>query len=278
MELHGEGLDSFDCGLVLDIIVVVSPVWEDNERGEELILALVAADVEETLLVSLDHKSQDGEVGGGGVRLWSVDDGRHSPPPVLWWKRVDTSDGGLGVITKSEGRKASSKASHAVVVLRALDEVAGLAIFGLVASPTDTVASLDGRVLSMDIIDNWKILAKFGLHNVEEVAASPGEWWVGEDTGDNSSNEAGLCWIGAALVDKFLACLLDHHVQCVDEGYWKLGVISHHPRRRSDRAIAWRCQKPVWVDGWNGDRGALLSGGLRWLQRIEQDVTEVLCL
>ena len=174
VKLHGEGLDSFDCGLVLDFIVVVSPVWKDNERGEELILALVAEDVEETLLVSLDHESQDGKVGRSGVRLWSVDDGRHTPPPVLWWKWVDTSDGGLGVIAKSKRGKASSKASHTVVVLRALDEVAELAIFGLVASPTDTVASLDGRVLSMDVIDNWKILAEFGLHNVEEVATSPG--------------------------------------------------------------------------------------------------------
>lgn len=148
-------------------------------------------------------------------------------------------------------------------MLRALDEVAELTIFGLVASPTNTVASLDGRVLSIDIVDNWKILAELGLHNVEKVAASPGEWWVGEDTRDDSSNKAGLCWIGAALVHKFLACLFDHHVQGVDEGHWKLGVIAHHVRRRSNGVIAWRCQKPVWVDGWNCDGGALLCGGLR---------------
>lgn len=108
MKLHGEGFDSFDCGLVLDFIIVVSFTWENNERGEELILALIAEDVEETLLVSLDHESQNGKVGRSGVRLWSVDDGRHSPPPVLWWERVDTSDGGLGVIAESKGGKASS--------------------------------------------------------------------------------------------------------------------------------------------------------------------------
>lgn len=188
-----------------------------NQRRAKSSDGGTSVEVDEALLIYLNHAPEDHALRVGDLGRWRVDDPGHACPVL--GRRPGVCVWRFREITKGNGRIPHGKAFHLIHMLLFWCPCAS------VSFPPEPYTTLLSALAPAITEENRAGDSIFSHQYVYKGFASPLVGLVGEYLGGNNAKGVGGFWLSAALVYELIDNGFREDVEEVEEERWQLGFV-----------------------------------------------------